>query len=227
MLLQGLIDLIFPKVCTSCGVSLYEGEALLCTACRHEIPECDWTNFQDNLVIDKLKGRIPLAYSDALLYFEKGNKTQDLLHDLKYRNQKKISEYLGKWHAENLKQKSWVKTIDYVVPVPIHNKRLRQRGYNQVEGYARTLSQVLDCQYDDKLLYRKHYSTTQVFKSRFARTEVIEHNFYIKPRKSYSGKHIVLVDDLITTGATAEACFLQLSKLRDVKLSLLVMAVAA
>jgi ComF family protein len=174
-----------------------------------------------------LKGRVPLAYSDALLYFEKGNKTQDLLHDLKYRNQNHISTYLGKWHAENLKHKSWVKTIDYVVPVPIHNKRLRQRGYNQVEGYARILSQVLDCQYDDELLYRKHYSTTQVFKSRLARTDVIEHNFYIKPKQHYSGKHIVLVDDLITTGATAEACFLQLAKLKEVKLSLIVMAVAA
>jgi ComF family protein len=227
MVFSGLIDLIFPKVCTSCGISLYKNEVLLCTTCRHEISECKWKNPKDNLITDKLKGRVRLSYADALLYFEKGNKTQDLLHDLKYRNQKEISTYLGNWHAENLRNHTWAKAIDCIVPVPLHSKRLRQRGYNQVQGYAKALSKVLKCEYVDRLLYRKHYSRTQVFKNRLARTEVIEHNFYIKPGKDYCGKHIALVDDLITTGATAEACFLQLSKIENVRLSFLVMAVAA
>lgn len=226
MLFKGLIDLIFPQVCISCDVPLLTGEKLFCTTCRHDIPECHWKNPQENLVIDKLKGRVPLAFADALLYFEKGNKTQDLIHELKYRNQEHISGYLGQWHAENLKNFSWLDTADIIIPVPVHARRKRERGYNQVVGYAKALSEMLDCKYEDKLLYRKHYSRTQVFKTRLARTDVIEHNFLIKNHENYSGKHIVLADDLITTGATAEACFLQLMKIPDVKLSMLVMAVA-
>lgn len=226
MLLKGLLDLIFPEVCVSCDAPLYAGEQVLCTRCRHEVPECHWKNPQENLIIDKLKGRIPLTYADALFYFEKGNKTQDLVHELKYRNQEHISQYLGHWHVENLKAFSWTDTIDIIVPVPLHRRRKRERGYNQVEGYAKVLSKRLGCKYEDKLLYRKHYSKTQVFKNRLSRTDVIEHKFLIKYNEAYSSKHIVLVDDLITTGATAEACFLELLKIPNVKVSMLTMAVA-
>jgi ComF family protein len=224
---QGLIDLLFPEVCSSCQSSLLEGERILCTRCRHDLPICNWKNQHNNYVTDKLKGRVKLNYADALLYFEKGNKTQALLHDLKYKGQEHISRYLGQWHGEILKQKAWSKDIDYVVPVPVHAKRRRQRGYNQVEGYAKAINSILGCEYREDLLKRKYHSKTQVFKNRLSRTDVIEHNFSLNPSEEYYGKHIALADDLITTGATAEACFIQLSKLKDVKLSLIVMAVAA
>lgn len=227
MLFQGLLDLIFPKFCSSCERSLLEHEELLCTRCRHDLPICDWKDHSTNLVTDKLRGRIPLTYADALFYFEKGNKAQALIHDLKYRNQKHISGYLGRWHGENLKHKKWTKNIDVIIPVPIHARRRRQRGYNQVEDYAKAISEKIGCEYNDKLLKRNHYTATQVFKNRLARTDVIEHNFYLKSNKDYNNKHLALVDDLITTGATAEACFIQLAKLKGVKLSLLVMAAAA
>ncbi len=227
MLFKGLIDLLFPKVCMSCESALHTGEDFLCTTCRFDIPICAWKNPKNNLIIDKLKGRINLTFADSLLYFEKGNKTQKLIHQLKYKQQEQISHFLGLWHGENIKQHNWSKTIDVIVPVPIHARRKRQRGYNQVEGYAKALSQILDCEYNDKLLYRNHYSRTQVFKNRLARTEVIEHDFILKTSKDFDGKHLALVDDLITTGATAEACLIQLSKLKNVKLSLLTMAVAA
>jgi ComF family protein len=226
MIFKGLLDLLFPEVCTACQCSLNEGEVLLCTQCRHEIPLFGWKNPKDNLVTDKLKGRVQLAYADSLFYFEKGNKTQALLHDLKYRNQKLISGHLGRWHGENLKQKEWAKDIDVIVPVPIHAKRRRERGYNQVEDYAREISQALVCKYNDKLLKRIHYSKTQVFKNRLSRIDVIKHNFVLNTTEDFSGKHIALADDLITTGATAEACFIQLAKLKEVKLSFIVMAVA-
>ncbi len=224
---RGLIDLLFPEVCSSCECSLLEGEKVLCTRCRHDLPVCNWKDHQQNFVSDKLKGRVKLNFADALLYFEKGNKTQSLLHDLKYKGQENISRYLGLWHAENLKQMDWSKDIDYIIPVPTHPKRRRERGYNQVEGYAKAIQQVLGCGYSDELLQRKNFSKTQVFKNRLSRTEVIEHNFILNPAEKYFGKHIALTDDLITTGATAEACFIQLSKLKDVRLSLIVMAVAA
>ncbi|NBC58845.1 MAG: ComF family protein [Bacteroidetes bacterium] len=228
MLFQGALDLLFPKVCMSCEAQLHTGEELLCTSCRFDIPECNWTNPGDNLITDKLLGRVPLVYADALLYFEKRNKTQKLIHELKYKNQEHISKYLGLWHAEKLKRNAWTSTIDAIIPVPIHAKRKRERGYNQVEGYTKALCQKLNCEYNDKLLYRKHYSRTQVFKNRLARTGVIEHNFILNPKAVKSNyKHLALADDLITTGATAEACFIQLSKLKHIKLSLLVMAVAA
>jgi len=227
MLLNGLIDLLFPKVCSSCECSLYEEEELLCTRCRHDLPICDWQDPTNNLIIDKLKGRIRLSYADALFYFEKGNKAQALIHDLKYKGQKHISGYLGRWHGENLKNMPWTKEIDIVIPVPIHAKRRRQRGYNQVKDYAKELSIALNCEYNDTILKRNHNSATQVFKNRLARTDVIEHNFILKANDKYCGKHLVLVDDLITTGATAEACFIQLAKLENAKLSLIVMAAVA
>lgn len=227
MVFQGLIDLIFPEVCSACECSLIEGEELLCTRCRHDLPLCNWKDQNTNLVTNKLKGRVQLHYADALFYFEKGNKAQALIHDLKYRNQKHISAYLGHWHGEKLRQYVWPKDIDVVIPVPIHPKRRQQRGYNQVEAYARAIGHALGCEYNDKLLRRRHYSTTQVFKNRLARTDVIGQNFVVEAHDNFNGKHLALVDDLITTGATAEACFIQLAKLKNVKLSLFVMAVAA
>lgn len=224
---DGLIDLLFPEVCSSCTTALLEGEKVLCTRCRHELPVCDFKDYKTNLVTDKLKGRVRLSYADALFYFEKGNKTQSVLHDLKYKNQKHISDYLGKWHGEDLLDKDWSREIDVIVPVPIHAKRRRIRGYNQVEDYAKAISKIIGCQYNDNILQRKHYSKTQVFKNRLSRTEIIEHNFQLIHLEGFNGKHIALADDLITTGATAEACFIQLAKLKDVKLSLIVMAVAA
>ncbi len=225
-MIKALIDLIFPRVCSYCDVPLYEGEAVLCTKCRHDLPLCEWTNSQDNVITDKLRGRVDLQFADALLYFEKRNKTQSLIHDLKYKNQKHISSYLGKWHASMLATQKWTKDIDVIVPVPLHSKRLKSRGYNQVEDYAKEISGTLGCTFDNRLLKRNHYSRTQVFKNRLSRTEVIEHNFILNSNHNYEGKHIVLSDDLITTGSTAEACFLELQKIKNVKLSLLVMAVA-
>ena len=225
-MLLPLLDLIFPKVCFTCDAVLYHGEAEICTLCRHDLPLCDWPNSQENMITDKLKGRVNLQHADALLYFEKRNKTQHLIHELKYKKQQQISSFLGQWHASKLKQKEWATTIDVITPVPIHTKRLRQRGYNQVHDYAREISKTLGCHFDNNLLKRNHYSRTQVFKNRSLRTDVIEHNFVLHQAKKYEGMHIVLADDLITTGSTAEACFLELSKLKDVKLSLLVMAVA-
>jgi len=225
-MIKPLLDLLFPKVCSSCDAPLYSGEVVLCTPCRHDLPLCAWKNPKDNLITDKLRGRVDLNYADALLYFEKRNKTQSLIHDLKYKKQEHISSYLGQWQASKLTTEKWANQIDVIVPVPLHYKRLKYRGYNQVEGYARELSNVLGCVYDDTLLKRKQYSRTQVFKNRLSRTDVIEHNFMLNATQKYEGKHIALADDLITTGATAEACFLELSKIKDVKLSMLVMAVA-
>lgn len=225
-MLSSLLDLIFPKVCITCDTVLYQGEAEICTFCRHDLPVCDWPSSRENLITDKLKGRVNLRHADALFYFEKRNKTQHLIHELKYKKQKQISAFLGQWHGVKLKHKAWANRIDVITPVPLHAKRLRQRGYNQVHDYAKEISKTLGCQFEPNLLKRNHYSRTQVFKNRLLRTDVIEQNFMLDQANDYEGKHIALADDLITTGATAEACFLELSKIKNVELTLLVMAVA-
>ncbi len=225
-MLTPLLDLFFPKVCFTCDTVLYHGETEICTLCRHDLPLCDWPDSKENIITEKLKGRVNLQHADALLYFEKRNKTQHLIHELKYKKQKQLSSFLGQWHASRLKLKDWTKSIDVIMPVPLHSRRLRQRGYNQVHDYAREISKSLGCHFENNGLKRNHYSRTQVFKNRLLRTEVIGQNFILNQTTGFEGKHIALADDLITTGSTAEACFLELSKLKDVKLSLLVMAVA-
>ena len=198
----------------------------LCTECRHDLPVCDWKDSKANMITDKLRGRVKLEHADALLYFEKHNKAQHLIHELKYKRQQQISTFLGQWHGSKLKAEEWTKSIDFIVPVPVHRRRLRHRGYNQVHNYAQEISRAIGCRYVHNLLHRRHYSRTQVFKSRLLRTEIITHNFSIFKTEDFQGSHIALADDLITTGSTAEACFIELSKIKDVKLSLLVMAVA-
>ncbi|WP_019037351.1 ComF family protein [Psychroflexus tropicus] len=207
---QDFKNFLFPKLCACCDAVLLKYEPLLCTFCRNELPL--YPNFfdGDHDLHKILYGRVPLQHAACLFYFEKKSIIQNLIHDLKYKGNEELSFHLGEWLGELLLEAGWHNSIDLVIPVPLHKKRLRERGYNQVEGFGKAIAKELSVPYNDVCLKRRSTSATQVFKNRLARTEVVKNHFYVVGNNSLSGEHVLLVDDLVTTGATLEACYLAL-----------------
>lgn len=225
-MLQSLLHLFYPKRCSACDNELLSSEEVVCTSCRLEIPETHFHVYNDDSVQKVFYGRIKLENATALFFFEKKGPIQQMLHNLKYRGQKEISTYLGNWLGPQLAAIDNYTDIDTIIPVPMHPKKMRTRGYNQVEGFGKALAQHLHCDYEDQVLTKTTNTKTQVFKNRFLRSEKVLEAFDVVDTKSLSEKHILLVDDIITTGATLEACALALHKIPNIKLSIATMAIA-
>lgn len=225
-MLKSLIHLFFPEACKACGDELHAGERLLCTSCHIQMPLTDFHTYNDNSIKKVFYGRIKIENATALFYFEKRGPVQELMHNLKYRGTASVSSYLGNWLGEELKGLQSYSNVDVIIPVPIHPKKKKVRGYNQVEGFAKALGLHLDATYVDSILLKSKNTKTQVFKGRFTRSDETLKAFYIQNYKKLAGKHILLCDDILTTGATLEACALQLFKIPNIKLSIAVMAIA-
>jgi len=161
-----------------------------------------------------------------MYFFAKGGKVQHLLHLLKYKGKKEIGEYIGKIYGEDLKKSLFYSDIDVIIPVPLHPRRKRKRGYNQSEIFAKGLSESLVKPYDTRTLIRTYASETQTKKSRFRRWENVKEIFDLKDHQHLINKHILLVDDVVTTGATLEACASMLLKIPGVKVSIATIACA-
>lgn len=220
-----LLNLFYPQICNCCNGELTKNEEVICTSCLHELP---LTNFhQDNVNPAKkvFYGRMEVENATALLYFRKKGMVQELIHNLKYRGNKEIGTYLGKWLGAELSETEEYKDIEAIIPVPLHRKKLKSRGFNQVEGFARELAASLDAEYMDDVLLKHSATTTQTLKKRLSRWGVIEETFVLQNPEKIRNKHILLVDDLITTGATLEACGIKLQKAEGVKISLAAMAI--
>ncbi len=225
-MLQHLINLFFPKSCAGCASFLLSDEIVICTKCRYEIPLTNHHKFTDNEVVQKFYGRIPLEFGAALFYFHKKGIVQQIIHNLKYKGHEEISEIIGNWYSEELKHLSIIKDIDYIIPVPLHKKRLKERGYNQVEKFGKTLSYNLSIPYEDGVLQRKLHTKTQTKKNLLGRIDVGSTVFDISFSENHHGKHFLLIDDVITTGATLEACSRTLLKIPNAKISILCMAMS-
>ncbi len=178
---------------------------------------------------DIFYGRFPLEQATALLQFQKRGVTQNILHNLKYKNQQQISGFFGKWLGSELAEISEYKNIDIVIPVPLHKQKLKKRGYNQVEGFGKAIAGALQVPYRDDILLKLSKTKSQVFKERFSRYNPAwkeEGVFSLQNKEAIENQHVLLVDDIITTGATLETCAQQLLKATNVKLSLATIAIA-
>ena len=227
-LFHDLFDFLFPKKCACCEQLLVAHEEVICTLCRNDLPLTGSHLSNENEVKKVFYGRAKVEHATALLFFEKKGIVQRLMHDLKYKGNKAVGPQLGKWVAGNLKQTPWHSEIEVVVPVPLHQKRLRQRGYNQVEGFGKSIADALGVRYNDHCLIKSRSAKTQVFKNLAERFKNVEHSFRIvenvKLLEHIVGKHILLVDDIITTGATLETCANRLLEIPGVKVSIATMA---
>ena len=223
---RALLNLLFPKSCSGCSTTLLESEHLVCTHCRHDMPFTQHHLDENNETIKRFRGRLPLEYASSAVYFHKEGIVQELIHNLKYRGKEEIGSLIGEWYVHDLKDVEALKTVTEIVPVPLHKKRLRERGYNQVEGFGKALAKGLGKKYNDDILLRTQYTKTQTKKNLSARAEIINEAFDIAPTDADSGKHFLLVDDVITTGATLEACGKALLKIPGARVSIITMAYA-
>lgn len=220
-----MLNLFFPKICQACRYPLSDGEITVCTRCRHQLPLTNFHFTDDPAVKNAVYGRVDLMNATALLHFSKRGLVQELIHNLKYRGQEEVGEFLGKWLGAELAELDSYKNIDCVVPVPLHKSRLRTRGYNQVAKLGQEIATALNANYDDRLLIKSFATKTQVFKDRIGRSNPSEAQFSITDGHKYQHKHLLLVDDLITTGATVESCARVLQEIPGVQLSLATMAI--
>jgi len=224
--ISALVTLLFPNLCLACNTELYAGEHLLCSRCRYSLPYTDHHLFADNRVNRQLWGRIPSPNAMALLHFRKGGSVQQIMHQIKYHHQTALGAMLGSMAAEKLAASSQYQDIDLVIPVPLHWKRLRTRGYNQSECIAQGIAAYLQVPLDTNHLIRHSATSSQTRKNRYQRYENMKSVFAICDETALKDKHILLVDDVITTGATIEACALELHRCGIRKLSIFALAFA-
>lgn len=223
---KSILNLFFPPVCSGCKVFLASHEIVICTVCRHEIPLTNHHLNLENEAFKKFYGRVPVESVSALLYFHKKGIVQEMIHSLKYRGHEEIGTLLGEWYAEDLKIAALVQTVDAIIPVPLHRRRMRKRGYNQVTTFGLALSKHLETPYDSNVLKRNVYSKTQSKKSLLGRTEGIDLMFDVSFSEKDHNKHFLLIDDVITTGATLEVCSKALLKIPGARVSIVCMAMA-
>ncbi|MBF6641341.1 ComF family protein [Flavobacterium sp. J49] len=221
-----LVNLFFPKSCAGCHAILLSDEKVICTQCRHEIPLTNHHKIEENEIFQKLYGRIPLEFGAALFYFHKKGIVQEMMHQLKYKGNQEIGTIVGDWYASELKDLEQMKNIDYIIPVPLHKRRFRERGYNQVTTFGKSLAQNLNIPYEENVLQRKLYTKTQTKKSLLGRADINKTIFDVNFSENHHDKHFLLIDDVMTTGSTLEACSRELLKIPNAKISIVCMAMA-
>lgn len=220
------ISLIFPQLCVACRESLMANEDLLCTDCLYNLPLTDFHLQPDNIVARQFWGKLNIKSAYALYYFNKGGNIQNMMHQFKYNGVQRIGNVLGNIAGGQLTQNEIFKSVDVIIPVPLHKKRLKERGYNQSACFADGLAEKLNATVDIDNLIRTVATKTQTHKSRFARFENMQEVFAIARPDDLANKHVLLVDDIVTTGSTLEACGIELLKVPGLKLSIATIAYA-
>jgi ComF family protein len=221
-MIKDLLNLLYPETCLGCNSLLQTGEVVLCTDCRHQLPLTNHHLTTENDAYKRLAGKVDVEQAMSMLIFEKGGIVQEIIHKLKYKGNQEIGSFLGEWYAEIIKDE--LKNIDCIIPVPLHKRRLRKRGYNQVDTFCEALSKGLDIPVNKEILIRKSNSRSQARQSFLGRTSVNKEIFDVNFSEIDTHKHFLLVDDVLTTGTTLEQCAKALLKIPNTKISIVVMA---
>ncbi len=224
--LKDFLELLIPLTCGACGKPLNKGEKTLCTKCFAELPLTNYHLYEDNPVAQIFWGRILVEAATALLYFHKKGRTQHLLHNLKYKQRKDVGILMGHLLGNQIIHHKIFSDVDAIIPIPLHPKRLKQRGYNQAECFAQGISEVMQKPVETSLIIRAKETSTQTKKNRVERWKNVSEAFSLQNPQSWEGKHLLIVDDVITTGATIEACAQTLLTIPGLKVSIAVIAKA-
>lgn len=219
-LLKDFISLFFPHCCKICQTPLFELERVLCTKCIATLPYTQFWRHHDNPVAQKFWGHSTIEEACSLLYFRKGDHSRKLIHALKYNNQPEIGEKLGILLGSRIKKSELYKSIDTVIPVPLHAKRLKQRGYNQSQMIAQGIAKSMNIALDADSVIRSLSISTQTKKNRLDRFGNVRSIFTVVAPEKLEGRNILLVDDVITTGATIESCAAEILSATQCKVSI-------
>lgn len=218
-LLQDVISLFFPRVCPGCGNLLYKNEEVLCIRCLANLPKTNFHNIRENAVEEIFWGRINLKHAVSYLYFAKDGLTQNIIHNLKYKGNTQIGVLMGTLYGQELLSSGIFNDLDVIIPVPLHWKKLKKRGFNQSEVFGKGLSSSLHVPQRSDLLVRKVNTATQTKKTRAERLDNVTGVFEITDKSYLENKHVLIVDDVITTGATIEATATTLLEIPGVRVS--------
>lgn len=222
--IRGLERLVFPELCASCSHSLFQNEQAICNQCIRQLPLSFYHQNEQNPVMKSFWGRLPLAFASSHFIFRKGTVIQELLHAIKYGNRPDAAVVAGKLMGHDLLNHPWFNEVDVLMPIPLHPAKEKKRGYNQSEELCKGIAHVTQKQLLNRQLIRTENTETQTKKGRFQRWENVEYVFALAAPDELKNKHVLLVDDVITTGATIEACAQVILKVENVKLSVLSLA---
>ncbi len=220
------ISLLFPRLCYACGSQLMRNESLICTACFVLIPRTNYHLAEDNPVAQLFWGRCLIEKAAAFSYYNKGSRIRKLIHNMKYKGIREIGYELGRIYGLSLKASGFANDIDMIIPVPLHPMKKRVRGFNQSETISMGIADVTHLPVDIKSLARILVSATQTKRSRYERWTNVEGIFKVIDSETIIGKHVLIVDDVITTGSTIESCTNELLKVEGVKVSVVALAFA-
>lgn len=220
-------SLLFPRCCVVCGSPLSRGEECLCICCNINLLRTGFHLRKDNPVECLFWGRIPgLKRASSFLFYRKGSDFRRILHLLKYGGYKELGEVMGRYMAAELSSGGFFDGVDMIIPVPLHRKKQKLRGYNQSEWIARGIASVTGIPLCAECMIREKNTETQTRKSTFERWENVEGIFRLCDTVHFEGKHVLLVDDVLTTGATTVACASAFARVSGIRISVLTLAVA-
>ena len=223
-LIDNILSLFYPRLCAACGDALQQNESCLCLNCMLHLPETQFYKEHFNPLRQVFDGRVPVEEVTALMSYKKANKTQKILHNLKYHGQKEIGAVLGEHFGGQLITEERYRSIQYILPIPLHPKKQRKRGYNQSEWIAKGLSKGMGIPYLTDVLVRTQFTDTQTRKSRFARWQNVKEVFAVQNPEKVAFSHVLVCDDVLTTGATMEAAIRKLLEVEGVRVSVVTLA---
>ena len=224
--LRSLYSLFFPRCCVVCGTPLMRGEEYICLRCNMGLPRTNFHLREENPVEKLFWGRIPVERAASYFFYHRGSDYRLILRALKYNGCKELGEVMGRSMASELLPTGFFEGVDVIVPVPLHRKKKKLRGYNQSEWIGRGVAAVTGLPMDITSVSREKNTETQTRKSIFERWENVEGTFVLHNPEQFTGKHVLLIDDVLTTGATAIACAAAFTGVDDIRFSVLTLAVA-
>lgn len=221
---HNIAHLFFPHLCLGCGSDTLSNQESICIECLYKLPETNFEKIEDNAVNKTLAGRIPFIQAASIYYFTKQSILQSLIFQLKYKQQANIGIALGKLMGQKLANSKLYENVDVLIPLPLHPKKLHKRGYNQAQLLCEGIQSVWDKPIINNAIFRRYNTKTQTKKSRIDRWKNMEDVFLIKNEGLIANKHILLIDDVITTGASIEAFYQAIKNIANIKISICTLA---